>query len=243
MRIPAISGQIDRRILVNFRVAPDALEKILPAPFRPQLYRGYGIAGICLIRLRYVRPRFLPRIVGVSSENAAHRIAVQWDYRGEQKTGVYIPRRDSSSLLNAVAGGRLFPGVHHHARFEVCESDHEFNVEMQSSDGSARVLVESKRAGELLSDSIFPSVDAVSDFFEEGSVGYSPRSSGVRFDGLELRAFDWHVEPLEVTRVISSFFDNEENFPAGTIEFDNALLMRGIEHEWHGRESICCTTS
>ena len=60
MRIPAISGQIDRRILVNFRVAPDALEKILPAPFRPQLYRGYGIAGICLIRLRYVRPRFLP---------------------------------------------------------------------------------------------------------------------------------------------------------------------------------------
>ncbi|MCH2211116.1 MAG: hypothetical protein MK110_07425 [Fuerstiella sp.] len=74
MRLPVIQGVIDRRILVNFRIASDVLAAQLPAPFRPQLVRGFGVAGICLIRLKQIRPRFLPRFAGVASENAAHRI-------------------------------------------------------------------------------------------------------------------------------------------------------------------------
>jgi hypothetical protein len=27
-------------------------------------------------------------------------------------------------------------------------------------------------------------------------------------------------------------------FPAGSVELDCALLMRGIDHEWHGREPL-----
>jgi hypothetical protein len=51
MRLPVIRGVIDRRILVNYRVAPEVLAKTLPPPFRPKLYNGHGVAGICLIRL------------------------------------------------------------------------------------------------------------------------------------------------------------------------------------------------
>ena len=57
MQIPVITGIIDRRILVNFRVNPDVLAKILPKPFRPKIVKGTGIAGICLIRLQHIRPR------------------------------------------------------------------------------------------------------------------------------------------------------------------------------------------
>src|SRR4028118_606607 len=76
---PGAAGWSGRRVLVNCRVVPDALDGILPAPFRPKLVRGHAVAGICLIRLREVRPRGLPALVGVGSENAAHRIAVEWD--------------------------------------------------------------------------------------------------------------------------------------------------------------------
>ena len=69
MRIPTIRGLIDRRVLVNFRVEPDVLSAILPTPFRPQIVNGFGIAGICLIRLKHIRPKFLPPIIGISSEN------------------------------------------------------------------------------------------------------------------------------------------------------------------------------
>ena len=62
MRLPVIRGVIDRRILVNYRVDPDALRRILPSPFRPKLIRGYGIAGVCLIRLRQMRPRWFSTI-------------------------------------------------------------------------------------------------------------------------------------------------------------------------------------
>lgn len=76
MRIPIIQGTIDRRILVNYRVDPDTLAQILPPPFRPQLVHGFGMVGICLIRLKNIAPRFFPAALGISSENAAHRFAV-----------------------------------------------------------------------------------------------------------------------------------------------------------------------
>ena len=59
-----------------------------------------------------------------------------------------------------------------------------------------------------------------------------------RFDGLELRSFSWHVAPLTVERVESSFFEDRALFPPGSVRFDCALLMRGIGHEWHGRGSL-----
>ncbi|MBI3969574.1 MAG: DUF2071 domain-containing protein, partial [Chloroflexi bacterium] len=67
MRLPVVRGLIARRILVNYRVDPDVLTQMLPAPFRPKLLRGVGLAGICLIRLQNERPNGFPAIFGVSS--------------------------------------------------------------------------------------------------------------------------------------------------------------------------------
>ena len=72
MRLPVVRGVIDRRILANDRVDPDVVARTLPPPFRPKLHRGYGFVGICLIRLRATRPRFLPAWLGFTSENATH---------------------------------------------------------------------------------------------------------------------------------------------------------------------------
>src|ERR1039458_6530667 len=101
MRIPVIRGVIERRILVNYRVDPIVLARVLPEPFRPKLFGGVGMAGICLIRLKHMRPRILPSWLGISSENAAHRIAVQWESEGQIREGVYVLRRDTSSHLNS----------------------------------------------------------------------------------------------------------------------------------------------
>ena len=144
MRLPVVRGVIARRLLVNYRVDPEVLARILPPPFRPQRVDGWGVAGICLIGLRDVRPRGLPAAVGLSSENAAHRIAVEWDERGATRTGVYIPRRDTSAWLNAVAGGRVFPGEHHRARFDVRQSADRVAVALESEDGATRVAVEGR---------------------------------------------------------------------------------------------------
>jgi len=247
MQIPIIRGLIDRRILVNFRVDADVLARFLPQPFRPKLVNGVGMAGACLIRLKHIRPRRLPAFLGISSENAAHRIAVEWDQDGANREGVFIPRRDTSSRLNTLAGGRLFPGVHHRARFQVEERDDRFRVVVDSDDRETHLLVQGHVSTELPGSSIFSSVAEASRFFEKGALGYSVTGKPGAFDGLELRSFAWQVRPLLMEHVESSFFEDPARFPAGSVQFDSALLMQQIEHEWHGRgallvnaEEPCC---
>ena len=240
MKIPVIRGLIDRRILVNYRVDPRVLAPLVPAPFRPKIVRGEGLVGICLIRLKQVRPSFLPEWCGISSENAAHRTAVEWDDKGVTREGVYVRRRDTNSWLNSVAGGRIFPGLHNHAAFTVKETSDHFEVALRSDDGETSMSVKGHRTDNLPATSMFQSLEEASAFYQAGSLGYSATTDATRFQGLELRCRNWSVEPLAVEEVRSSFFDDESLFPKGSIEFDCALLMRGIDHEWHGQSDLCC---
>ena len=238
MQLPVIHGLIDRRILINFQVRPDALARVLPEPFRPQLVGGAGIAGICLIRLAQMRPRLVPRWLGMGSENAAHRIAVEWDRDGGRREGVYIPRRDTSSRFNVAVGGRVFPGFHHHARFQVREGNGQYRVGVNSDDGLTHLAIEARAAERLPASSAFSSLDEASEFFRRGCLGYSATPTCGMFDGLELRSATWSVEPLAVDRVESSFFDDPRRFPRGSIRFDSALLMRRVEHQWHAHDPL-----
>jgi len=240
MHVPTLQGLIERRILANYRIDPAVAARVLPAPFRPKIHRGYAIAGICLIRLVHVRPAAMPGPFGIGSENAAHRFAVEWNENGQTQEGVYIPRRDTSSHLNALLGGRLFPGHHHHARFDVTETDTQLSVALTSDDNQTSVRVIGCVTDNVPPDSIFPSLEEASDFFRRGALGYSATPAGQQFDGLELRCDRWDVTPLKVETIESSFFDDRSIFPAGSITFDCALLMRNISHTWHSREALCC---
>ncbi len=234
MKIPTLQGIIRRRILVNYRAEPKAIQKILPPCFRPKLHDGRAVAGICLIRLEHIRPKYAPEFVGISSENAAHRIAVLWeDESGERQEGVYIPRRDTNSFINHVAGGALFPGEHNAADFKVTESEREINFAMRSKDGAIEVKLTGEVSENLPENSIFSSIAEASEFFEKGSLGYSVTKDGKELDGITLQIKNWKVEALNLDSVESNFYKNEDIFPKGSIEFDHALLMRNIAHEWH----------
>lgn len=235
MKIPKIKGIIDRRILINYQVEKEILGNYLPKPFKPKLVNGKGIAGICLIRLKEIRPAGLPKQVGISSENGAHRIAIEWREDGKLKEGVFIPRRDTSSKLNSWAGGTIFPGVHHLAEFTVNESEGNYEVSFISDDETS-LSIEAYETDNWNNKSVFENLECISDFFERGSIGYSQDKKD--FDGLELKAYTWKVSPLKVKKVKSSFFENKSIFPEGSVKFDNALLMKDIEHEWIGLKKI-----
>ncbi|MFM9905214.1 MAG: DUF2071 domain-containing protein [Pyrinomonadaceae bacterium] len=233
MRLPTIQGVIKRRILVNFRADPETVQNILPAGFRPKLHKGQAIAGICLIRLEHTRPMHTPAFIGIKSENAAHRIAVEWDEAGSTREGVFIPRRDTDSTLNAFAGGRLFPGEHNLAEFNISEDDKGVDLSMRSKDGGVTIDVKSRFSNHMPAGSIFESLDESSKFFEAGSLGYSVTRDGKYLDGITLKTKEWVVKPLAVDGVTSSFYNDKEIFPESTIKFDHALIMQNVEHEWH----------
>src|SRR5439155_15208525 len=142
--------------------------------------------------------------------------------------GVYVPRRDTSSRLTAVVGGRLFPGEHHRARFRIRETDRHYEVAFASLDDVARAAVIADVVSELPAGSVFGSLAAASAFFQGAPLGYSATRRLAHYDGLELSCELWRVEPLLVSDAASSFFEDRSRFPVGTAELDSALLMRDI---------------
>jgi hypothetical protein len=232
--LPALRGVIDRRILVNFRLDPAPLADVLPDGFRPRTVDGVAIGGICCIRLSEMRPAGLPAACGVTSENAAHRIGVEFEENGERRSGVYVPRRDTDSRLNRWVGRRTV-GWQYRAAFDVAEADGRCELTMESHHGDVSMHVVATETHELPADSVFDRVEAASEYHRCGAVGYCPTPDGEALAGVELDTDEWRVTPLAVESVGASFF--EDRLPDDAVAFDNALLMEGIPHAWRRRAS------
>jgi len=238
MRIPTIAGLIRRRLLINYRVDPQIIERLLPRPLAPKIHNGHAIAGLCLIRLEQIRPVGVPAMFGLSSENGAHRIAVTWtDENGTLQDGVYIPRRETGSTFTWLAGGRLFPGQHSFGKFQIRDDGRHVQLDYRARDG-VEIHLSGADSDRWPDDSCFASTAESSRFFQTGNLGFSTTRDCCRLDGLELVTTGWRLEPFAVERLQSSWFDDRSRFPAGTAKFDHALVMRNIPHEWRSTESM-----
>jgi hypothetical protein len=141
-------------------------------------------------------------------------------------------------MINQLTGGRVFPGEHNRARFEVEESDSHIRLQMESLDQTVKIVLSATPSAELPPGSCFRSLGEASNFFESGSLGYSATSNRDRLDGIRLRTERWKVEPLAVEHIYSSYFADKSVFPEGAAFFDCALLMRNIQHEWHAANDL-----
>ncbi|HMQ09914.1 MAG TPA: DUF2071 domain-containing protein [Oligoflexia bacterium] len=239
MNIPSIKGVIERRILINYKLDPIVAKKLLPTPFEPIVLNNFASVGICLIRLNGIKPTFLPDcFAGIRSENAAHRFAVRYPTKNGYRDGVYIPRRDTSSKLNAMAGGCLFPGIHHLSNFKVIESQNHYYVSFKNKKDGTFLEIDCTTTQSFPKQSMFNSFEQASEFFRNGSCGFSPTDKKETFQGLTLKTYVWEMYTLSVNQVVSSYFNNTQQFPKNSIEFDNALLMKNIPHHWITEPSL-----
>jgi hypothetical protein len=187
--------------------------------------------GICFLRLAEVHPRGTPDRFGLRSESAAHRIAVERDTSDGIEPSVYVVRRVPSSRLATLAGGRLFPGVHSHAQFDVTETPDDLEISFSTSDRQHDAAVTAQLTESLQSD-LFPDIPSVASFFRCASIGWSPRRSPGPLDGVELVSEHWPMTPARVRSARSSYFDNTDLFPIGSIALDSAVVMRDIPVSW-----------
>ncbi len=104
---------------------------------------------------------------------------------------------------------------------------------MRSRDDTVSLDLKGTFTDQLPADSIFGSLDETSNFFEKGSLGYSATRENKHLDGITLETKEWIVKPFDISTVSSSFYNDKTLFPDGTIEFDHALLMQNVDHEWH----------
>jgi uncharacterized protein YqjF (DUF2071 family) len=232
MTTPIFRGVIKRRFVLNYRADPEVVARLLPAPFTPKLYHGYAIVGVCLVRVESIRPRGLPEWLGVCSENAMHLVASEWvDRNGQSHEGGFVARRDTDLWLSAVLEGRLFSRGYHQARFAVKESANHAEVAYRSLDKTAELRFSGDDAPNLPASSCFKSLQE--DFFLTGDSGGSLLDDPQTLNGIALETKEWKIRPFQISQVFCSFCDDKQRFPAGSIEFDHALVMRDIAHVWH----------
>jgi Uncharacterized conserved protein (COG2071) len=222
---------IERRLLVSYRIDPGQVEALLPRPFRPHLVNGHAVGGVCFIRMGALRPAHFPRAAGLTTENAAHRFAVEWDDDQGSNTGVWIPRRDTSSRITATMGASIFPGAYHHARFRVTESARMIHIGVRSRDGAMSLSVTAAPATALNSQ-LFESMNEATNFFRRGALGFSPSTTHGCLDGVHLHSTNWTARPMSISAMNSSLFDDATTFPDGSRALDSALLMTNITARW-----------
>lgn len=221
-------GVIRHRLLVNYAADPGVVSPLLPAPLRPQLVREQAVVGICVLRLAELRPAGLPAGLGMRSDNAAHRIAVEWDGPNGVETGVYVLRRDSAQRLPVLAGGRLFPGVHGRATFVVHDADDVLRVAYRTEDAVEVDVTARPLLG--WASRLFACPAEASAFFESGRCGFSPDRRGC-LESIQIATDVWCADPVAIT-ARSSFYDDPTRFPPGSIHIDGALLMRDVPVVW-----------
>ena len=232
---PSIEGICERRVIINYRVDPEFIAQQLPHSFAPLIVKDYAIAGICLIRLKEMRPIGFPKQLGFASENAAPRIAVQWTENGKSVTGAYIPKRYSSSSINSSVSSYFFPALFESAHFECIETDDRYKILATSKLDGFRLAVNAHKTNELETGSIFDSTKQASDFIKNAAIAYSPSQRKGRFNAIQLKTYSWKAEPLKLDLLDYNIM---EAFPKGTATFDSALLMLNMKHEWHYAGSI-----
>lgn len=236
--LPKLAGIIARRVLLNFWADPEVVRRLVPEPLEVATHNGSAVVDICLIRLERLRLKGMPAPMGISAENMAHRVAIRYPSEQGMKDGVFIWRRETDCEFLVQLGGCLFPGVHHRAEFDMTENESglafDVRTEQHETDVSFRASYLSGWQGTML----FPTFDDVWDFFERGdcSFSYAKRHRGL--ERLRLRALTWEMTPLGASDVQASFYENPAYFPAGSVGFDGACLMRSIPHEWDELASV-----
>ncbi len=227
----SINCLIERRLLVSYRIDPERVTTLVPRPFRPQVVNDHAIGGVCFIRMSGLRPARLPAAAGLTTENVAHRFAVEWDDEHGSHTGVYIPRRETSSRITAALGASIFPGAYHLARFDVSESPDMIRIGVRSRDRAVSLSVAAEPTT-VLDSSLFASLDEATGFFRRGALGFSPSAADCCLDGVELHSTSWAARPMTISAMNSSLFDNPATFPDGTCTLDSAMLMTNITARW-----------
>ncbi|HMK11746.1 MAG TPA: hypothetical protein VK461_09205 [Acidimicrobiales bacterium] len=225
VRTPVLQATLERRLLVTYRLDPDAVADLVPGPFWLHMVGGFAVGSITLDHVTALRPRGLPAATGFTSQNAAHRIAVEWEQQGRRAAGTFVLARHTSARRIAAAGDRIFPGQRERADFAVDDRGPNLSVAFRSRDGvvavDADVAVDDVGASEL-----FSRPDEAWRLSIRGAMTASLRRRGGVLDWIDEHARGGRVRAASIERVTSSLF------PAAVGAPDSAIVARDVTIEW-----------
>lgn len=243
-----MAGRIDRCVLLSLRTPAEGVRRLVPRGLRllvkahPRTGEAFAFWNIVLCRIGSMRPRGLPRPVGVSYHHVAYRLMVEADdgtAPGESPTqGLYFLRSDADSALVAGPGDLVSDFRFHRARIGAQRCGEAESWAVRSRDGLGDASCDLEEGEQTLADgSPFADMPDARRFLKYRALGLAPTADGSRLRLAEVFRDEssWRESPA---RVASARWSYLESIGEGHTTVEAACRVAPIEYRWRLGRSV-----
>lgn len=248
MRIPlpfpvTMVGRIDECLLLSFRTPAERVERLVPRGLELVTLEArderWAFWNVVLCHIEKMRPKGVPKILGVSYHHAAYRLMVRASTPGGRGggggglEGLYFLRSDADSRVSCVLGDPLSDFRFHTTRVrrDSRAGTAAFVCGEPGSPGCARVAVVADSAQERAPASVFESVEAARRFLKYRPMGLCPDTRGRRVRLAEVFRDEaaWDERVVRVERAEFAYFGS---IGVPEPELELATRVAPIDYRW-----------
>lgn len=233
MVIPlSVHARLIERFIFNFRLEPDTLASLLPAPYlQPQVFNGWSVVSFCVLKLDQVMLSPLPSFLGFKTISCAYRCGVLDTSGVNPEPSVYITDRNTDLPIISRLGPWVFSDTILMIRPAITQEGDVVTIRVNYPDRQHLFSAEAKLSGTpgKLDSQVFDSIDAFARFMHLGVSSYTPAIYGDALAKVDLYKEEPVYESLSAT-VDSSWLDGVWR-DAGIV-FDSAVHASGGLYTW-----------
>jgi hypothetical protein len=223
-----VSGFIPYRFLVTYRVAAQALARLVPERLTLDTHAGFGFLSVCALEVRNMGLSHTPSWLRFQNREFLYRLAVRLD---GQPTFITLRSDVSSRALSRL--GRHFSHYRPTLSSFAAHAEGEFQrLECVSGDGRADAVLEAETTrGFQQAGSVFASAAEASAFLL-GMAFSTDVSPGGRVQVQPIEHSPWNANWAEVHVARFDFINRLSQSLGAELVYDHTLGMRGIEQLW-----------
>jgi uncharacterized protein YqjF (DUF2071 family) len=219
--------------LVNFAVAPEVLQALLPTPLTPALHNGSAFLAVVIADMDRMRPAFLSRVLGVSYRQVAYRAIVECE--GER--GVYFLRSDADNDLMCRLGNLMSDFRFHFADIAHEQSETAFRYDLTSySEDPADIhaLFDLTQTSHTLPPtSRFASLPEAQKFLVELYTAFVVNGPHVKIRTLRVERGALDITVVPDRTQVYEFMQCSPAFPEGSASIDSIFYIGTLPYYWH----------
>lgn len=239
MQVFTVRANLDRVILLVYRLQPDAIQPLLPATMKLRTMAGHAFGGVLLARRRDLRMR-LGRAAWEGTQFAVHYLHIVDDPKQRSRYGTYVIRRDTTSRLNALLAPCGPRNRLHHASFRVAETGPKIDLEATSDDRQMHLHIAGRLAAQLSPHSTFLNTDQACSFLRDGLIGLGIVVRHQQTPPAHPANGQCRLVPMRLERFESSVFDSGPLSTETPCHLDSAFWLQDVEHAWDPQCQLSC---
>jgi len=208
-------GKIDRCWLFTYQTPIDDVKSLLPKNLSLVTYQGCAFWNVVISHIQSMRPKYIPGVFGLNYWHIAYRLYVKCQpLNSETIEGLYFLHSDCDSNLIALGGNLLTNFNLHLASIDIKEQPSNLEIQINSAQTPAKIVLQPNIDAKLPSHSVFPSLEFAGNFLK-----YKPNGMAINPDGsaniihIKRDEEKWRYQLIEVKSSEWAFFKGKNIKP------------------------------